>query len=516
MTGIETAPDDAVDHVGVAHPRDAALGADVGGHPLERHDRDGAGVLGDLRLLRGDDVHDHAALELLGHAALDAVGARGGGRGGVVLRCHGLLPRVRRGGPRRAPGVRVPTVDGTAGAGAGRPSVRGHVVEPVVDVEEARQRAAAVQPQQPGQPAAAQRAGVADGVVVEPPGQPDPGRGPRRSAATSPGRRPARRAGPAAPGRGRSRPARGRRPPGRGRRRPRGQPLRGPVPTTAPACCRARSSARPARRCSWASSAVQARSTRCSRRRSRTSVHAVQASSRSSTTPRRPAARHPSSRGKASADGRAGAPGAAGTPALGRVLVGGGDRGAAGAHHRLVDREDPPGDHRPVVAGGHLARRRGDSRARRPGRPSRSASARPARRRRRGGPARRPRRLQHPRRTRRGRWPRSARRPPSPRCRTMPKRLAEQCSARSRRRPSAGTPPCRPRSARRARRRAVAQVAASRSRSVVVVAPAGDQQPRARVPARRRCAARPAAPACPCAARRSGRGSRSSAVDARG
>ena len=67
--------DDAVDHVGVAHARDAALGADVGGDPLERHDGDRAGVLGDLGLLGGDDVHDHAALEHLGHAALDPVRA---------------------------------------------------------------------------------------------------------------------------------------------------------------------------------------------------------------------------------------------------------------------------------------------------------------------------------------------------------------------------------------------------------------------------------------------------------
>ena len=72
----------AVDHVGVAHPGHAALGADVGGDPLERHDGDGAGVLGDLGLLGVDHVHDHAALEHLGHAALDAGGAgdAGGGR----------------------------------------------------------------------------------------------------------------------------------------------------------------------------------------------------------------------------------------------------------------------------------------------------------------------------------------------------------------------------------------------------------------------------------------------------
>ena len=75
MTGIETAVDDPVDHVRVAHPGHAALGADVGRHPLQGHDGDRAGVLGDLRLLGGDDVHDHAALEHLGHAALDARGA---------------------------------------------------------------------------------------------------------------------------------------------------------------------------------------------------------------------------------------------------------------------------------------------------------------------------------------------------------------------------------------------------------------------------------------------------------
>ena len=74
--------DDALDHVGVAHPRHAALGADVGGHALERHHRDGAGALGDARLLGGDDVHDDAALEHFGHAALDAGGA------GLRIRRH--------------------------------------------------------------------------------------------------------------------------------------------------------------------------------------------------------------------------------------------------------------------------------------------------------------------------------------------------------------------------------------------------------------------------------------------
>ena len=34
--------------------------ADVGRHALERHHRDGAGVLGDPGLVGGGDVHDHA------------------------------------------------------------------------------------------------------------------------------------------------------------------------------------------------------------------------------------------------------------------------------------------------------------------------------------------------------------------------------------------------------------------------------------------------------------------------
>ncbi len=77
--------DDAVDHVGVAHPRDAALRADVGRDALEGHHGDGAGVLSDLRLVGGDHVHDHAALEHLGHAPLDARGA--GARSAVSHGC---------------------------------------------------------------------------------------------------------------------------------------------------------------------------------------------------------------------------------------------------------------------------------------------------------------------------------------------------------------------------------------------------------------------------------------------
>ena len=42
---------DLADLVRVGHARDAAFGADVGGDALERHDGDGAGVLGDPGLL---------------------------------------------------------------------------------------------------------------------------------------------------------------------------------------------------------------------------------------------------------------------------------------------------------------------------------------------------------------------------------------------------------------------------------------------------------------------------------
>ena len=50
ITGIDTVSTMLVDHVGVAHPRDPALGADVGGHAFERHHGHCAGVLGDLGL----------------------------------------------------------------------------------------------------------------------------------------------------------------------------------------------------------------------------------------------------------------------------------------------------------------------------------------------------------------------------------------------------------------------------------------------------------------------------------
>ena len=67
---------DLLDHRRVAHPRDAAVAADVGGHALERHHGDRAGLLGQPRLVGRDHVHDHAALEHLGKPTLDPECAR--------------------------------------------------------------------------------------------------------------------------------------------------------------------------------------------------------------------------------------------------------------------------------------------------------------------------------------------------------------------------------------------------------------------------------------------------------
>ena len=58
--------EDALDQVRVRHAGHATLGADVSRHALQRHDGNGTGIFGDLCLLWGDHVHDHAALEGIG------------------------------------------------------------------------------------------------------------------------------------------------------------------------------------------------------------------------------------------------------------------------------------------------------------------------------------------------------------------------------------------------------------------------------------------------------------------
>lgn len=70
---------DALDHLGIAHTRDAACGTDVGRDALESHDGAGACLLGDACLLGSGDVHDDAALEHLRELAVefDAIGLAG-------------------------------------------------------------------------------------------------------------------------------------------------------------------------------------------------------------------------------------------------------------------------------------------------------------------------------------------------------------------------------------------------------------------------------------------------------
>jgi len=68
---------DGLDELGVAHPCHAALGANVCWHALQGHDGRRPGILGDPRLVGGDDVHDDASLEHVGESSLDS------GRAGV-------------------------------------------------------------------------------------------------------------------------------------------------------------------------------------------------------------------------------------------------------------------------------------------------------------------------------------------------------------------------------------------------------------------------------------------------
>ena len=68
--------DDLANHARVRHASHAALGADLGGHALERHDGNSAGFLGDDGLLNIDDVHDDAAFEHLRQAGFEAQARR--------------------------------------------------------------------------------------------------------------------------------------------------------------------------------------------------------------------------------------------------------------------------------------------------------------------------------------------------------------------------------------------------------------------------------------------------------
>jgi hypothetical protein len=85
---------DALDQDRIGHARDAAVTADVGGDTLERHHRGRAGVLGDLRLLGIDDVHDDAALQHLGQTGLHTERR-------LVSHCVSMLARLTSTGGRR-------------------------------------------------------------------------------------------------------------------------------------------------------------------------------------------------------------------------------------------------------------------------------------------------------------------------------------------------------------------------------------------------------------------------------
>ncbi len=54
---------DFFDHIQIGHAGHAALSANIGRHPLERHHCRGAGVFGDLGLLGVGDIHDDTAFE---------------------------------------------------------------------------------------------------------------------------------------------------------------------------------------------------------------------------------------------------------------------------------------------------------------------------------------------------------------------------------------------------------------------------------------------------------------------
>ena len=113
---------DALDQRRVAHAGHAAVASDVGRDPLEGHDGHRTGVLGHLGLLGVDHVHDHAATQHLGQAALDGEGAGRTVGGGRV----GHRPSVAAGTPGPCPvACRAMTPPGrgatVAARGIGRP-----------------------------------------------------------------------------------------------------------------------------------------------------------------------------------------------------------------------------------------------------------------------------------------------------------------------------------------------------------------------------------------------------------
>src|SRR6266852_8061611 len=63
---------DLANYFGRSHASYAAFGTNLGGDTLQRHDRDGASLLGDFGLAGGSDIHDDAAFEHFGEAGFQA------------------------------------------------------------------------------------------------------------------------------------------------------------------------------------------------------------------------------------------------------------------------------------------------------------------------------------------------------------------------------------------------------------------------------------------------------------
>src|SRR5207342_3064499 len=103
----------------IAHPRYATLGANVRWHTLEGHHGHRTGILGDLGMVRGDDIHDHATLEHLRHAALDP---RGTGR-----RTAGDARRIDRTSGGRSTGGRSTGGRSTGGRSTGSRTSGGRI-----------------------------------------------------------------------------------------------------------------------------------------------------------------------------------------------------------------------------------------------------------------------------------------------------------------------------------------------------------------------------------------------------
>jgi hypothetical protein len=71
MTGIDTAIRDVANLLGRCHASDPALGANLRGHPFQRHDGNSASLFSNCRLIGIGDVHGDAAFQHLGQTGFE-------------------------------------------------------------------------------------------------------------------------------------------------------------------------------------------------------------------------------------------------------------------------------------------------------------------------------------------------------------------------------------------------------------------------------------------------------------